>query len=127
MNESLAVNATISHYRILCRIGAGGMGEVYRAEDTKLGRRVAIKLLPTTSSCDGNANQRLIRQARAAAALDHPNICAISEVGGDGIDTYIVLQYVEGETLAATLKRPLSLAMNFEMGWSFCMAREYDT
>jgi serine/threonine-protein kinase len=70
----------LAHYRIINRLGAGGMGEVYVAEDTKLGRRVAIKVLPAESATDEDAQKRLIREARAAANLDHPNICAIHEV-----------------------------------------------
>jgi len=69
----------ISHYSILKKLGAGGMGEVYLAEDSKLNRKVAIKLLPTHSGTDETARRRLIREARAAASLDHPNICAIYE------------------------------------------------
>jgi serine/threonine protein kinase len=75
------VPQTISHYRILKKLGAGGMGEIYLAEDTILDRKVAIKFLPSESSSDVNANRRLIREAKSAATLDHPNICAIHEVG----------------------------------------------
>ena len=70
----------ISHYRIVKKLGAGGMGEVYLAEDTKPGRKVAIKSLAPDSVGDENARKRLLREARAAARLDHPNICAIHEV-----------------------------------------------
>lgn len=86
------------------------MGEVYLAEDTKLHRKVAIKLLPQESQADEQARKRLIREARAAARLDHPNICAIHEVNDQAERSYIVMQYVDGETLADRLRRkPLTL------------------
>ncbi len=95
----------ISHYSIIEKLGAGGMGEVYLAQDTRLGRKVAIKLLPPESMGNEQAKRRLLREARAAATLDHPNICAVHEVGEEAGQTFIVMQYVEGETLAARLKR----------------------
>lgn len=98
------VKQTISHYRIIKKLGAGGMGEVYLAEDTILDRKVAIKFLPSESSSDVNANRRLIREAKAAATLDHPNICAIHEVGEEGGRSFIVMQYLEGETLDCKIK-----------------------
>src|SRR5262245_13108120 len=87
------------------------MGEVYLAEDTRLGRRVAIKLLPAQAGTDEQARKRLLREARAAAMLDHPNICAVYEVGEEEGHRFIVMQYVDGETLAARIKRqPLELS-----------------
>src|SRR5262245_22717021 len=74
----------ILQYRVLGQLGSGGMGEVYLAEDTQLHRKVAIKLLPADAAADAQANGRLLREARAAARLDHPNICAIYEVGEAG-------------------------------------------
>src|SRR6185436_3667360 len=110
MTDALPDNTIISHYRILSRIGAGGMGEVYLAEDTNLNRRVAIKFLPAESTADEQANKRLVREAQAAAALDHPNICSVYEVGEVDNHTFIAMQYVEGETLASRLHRkPLEL------------------
>ena len=99
------VPTVISHYRILRRLGAGGMGEVYLAEDSLLGRKVAIKVLPARSMADEKARSRLIREARTAARLDHPNICAIHEVGEDQSLSFIVMQHVEGETLAERMGR----------------------
>lgn len=105
MNETLPVNSNISHYRILHKLGAGGMGEVYLAEDTQLGRNVAIKLLPPETVSDERARKRLVREARAVATLDHPNICSIYEVGEADGRSFIAMQYLEGETLDLRIKR----------------------
>ena len=105
MTAPLHIGKTISHYRILSRLGAGGMGEVYLAEDSRLDRKVAIKFLSAESASDEGAKKRLMREARAAAKLDHPNICAIYEVGEADGQTFIVMQYVEGETLTARFNR----------------------
>lgn len=94
------VSQFVSHYRIVKKLGAGGMGEVYLAEDSRLNRQVAIKLLPAKSTGDEQARKRLLREAQAAARLDHPNICAIHEVGQDSDTAFIVMQYIEGESLA---------------------------
>src|SRR6184192_1137979 len=105
MKESPTINTNISHYRILSKIGAGGMGEVYLAEDTLLDRKVAIKFLPERLVADEQARKRLVREARAAAKLDHPNICSIYEVSEDGGRSFIVMQHIEGETLDIRMKR----------------------
>jgi serine/threonine-protein kinase len=84
---------TISHYRIIKKLGEGGMGEVYLAEDAGLDRKVAIKVLPVESATDEDAKRRLVREARAAARLDHPNICPIYEVGEEAGRRFIVMQY----------------------------------
>jgi eukaryotic-like serine/threonine-protein kinase len=95
----------LGHYEIIEQIGAGGMGEVYLAQDMRLNRRVALKVLPAASLSNQEANQRLWREARAAAMLDHPHICSIHEISeADGCN-FIVMQYVVGETLAEKLKR----------------------
>src|SRR5712692_2208797 len=110
MNQELEVDTTLSHYRIVAKLGAGGMGEVYLAEDTKLARQVAIKVLPAGSIADERAHKRLIREAQSAATLDHPNICSIYEVGEEADTSFIVMQYVKGETLAARIQRnPMDL------------------
>ncbi|HEY0348359.1 MAG TPA: protein kinase [Pyrinomonadaceae bacterium] len=91
------------HYRIIEKLGSGGMGEVFLAQDTKLERKVAIKMLPAKSIDDAQAKKRLFREARAAATLDHPNICSIYDVNQDGDCLFIVMQYVEGQTLGMRL------------------------
>jgi serine/threonine-protein kinase len=99
MNKELAANATLSHYRIVSKIGAGGMGEVYQAQDTRLDRRVALKILPENFAGDAERMRRFEQEAKAASALNHPNILTIHEIGeGDG-KHYIATEYIEGETM----------------------------
>ena len=106
---TLPPGTRIGPYEILSALGAGGMGEVYLAEDTRLHRRVALKLLQAGTE-DESSRKRLLREARAAATLDHPNICAVFDVGDADGRGYIAMQYVEGETLASRLERePLAL------------------
>ena len=101
----------LGRYVIEAPLGAGGMGDVYLAEDTGLHRRVALKLLPAATADDDTARRRLVREAQAAAGLDHPNICTIYEVGEADGHSYIAMQYVDGETLAVRLRRgPLDLS-----------------
>ena len=98
----------IGHYRIIRKLGAGGMGQVFLAEDGKLGRKVAIKMLSETLAGSHQARERLINEARAAAALDHPNICSIHEVGEEDGHVFIVMQYIDGQSLAERIwKSPL--------------------
>jgi serine/threonine-protein kinase len=105
------LNQQLSHYKILTQLGAGGMGEVYLAQDTTLDRKVAIKVLPEKLVADEQARRRLVREARAAAILDHSNICSIYEVGEADGRSFIVMQYVGGETLDAQMKKkPLTLS-----------------
>jgi predicted ATPase/tRNA A-37 threonylcarbamoyl transferase component Bud32/Tfp pilus assembly protein PilF len=102
---ALLTGSRFGAYQIISLLGSGGMGEVYLAEDTRLLRKVAIKFLPAASMTDEQAKTRLLREARAAASLDHHNICAIFEVGEAQGRSFIVMQYVEGETLAAKMTR----------------------
>ncbi|MEK6322716.1 MAG: protein kinase [Acidobacteriota bacterium] len=113
----MALDGTrLGRYEIRSHIGAGGMGDVYLAEDTKLDRRVAIKFLRSESTADEQAKKRLVREARAAAKLDHPNICSIYEVAEEDGRSFIVMQYVEGETLASRMRnKTLELGECFEI------------
>ena len=111
------VGKQVGPYRILSRLGAGGMGEVFRAHDEKLGRDVALKVLPRELSNDPDRRARLLREARAAAALNYPNICTIHDVGeADGL-SYIAMEVIEGRPLSARLaERPVPLEELLRIG-----------
>ena len=112
----------LGHYRILERIGAGGMGEVYRAHDDALQRDVAIKVLPAATAGDEAARSRLLREARAAAALNHPHICTVYEVGEADGRTFIAMELIEGEPLDRMIPPGDGLPVDVVIGYGFQIA-----
>ena len=103
MNRELSANTILAHYRIVSKIGAGGMGEVYLAQDTKLDRKVALKILPPEFAEDAERMRRFVQEAKAASALNHPNIITIHEIGeSDGVH-YIATEFIDGTTLGDRL------------------------
>src|SRR5215471_7054080 len=121
----LNAGTKLGPYEILSHIGAGGMGEVYRARDTRLDRIVAIKILPSHLSENAEARQRFDREARTISSLNHPNICTLYDVGHqDGID-FLVMEYLEGETLADRLRKgALPVEQVLKCGMEICEGLE---
>jgi Tol biopolymer transport system component/predicted Ser/Thr protein kinase len=119
----LTSGTKLGPYEIQSPLGAGGMGEVYRARDTRLGRDIAIKVLPQHLSSNPDLKQRFEREARAISSLNHPHICTLHDVGHqDGVD-FLVMEYLEGETLAQRLKKgPLPLKETLKIGIEICEA-----
>src|SRR5437867_13006550 len=114
---SLTVGARLGPFEVVAPIGAGGMGEVYRARDTRLGRDVAVKVLPTHLSESAEARARFEREARVVSGLNHPHICVLHDLGRQGDVDYLVMELVEGEPLADRIARgPLPIAEVLRLG-----------
>ena len=122
---ALSVGTKLGPYEITGVVGAGGMGEVYRARDTRLGREVAIKVLPEAFARDAIRKERFEREAKTISSLNHPNICTLYDVGHQGGTDYLVMELLEGETLAQRLaKAPLSIPEMLRVGMEIADALE---
>ncbi|MGH9818739.1 MAG: protein kinase domain-containing protein, partial [Pyrinomonadaceae bacterium] len=129
MNRELEANTTLSHYRIVSKIGEGGMGEVFLAEDTRLGRRVALKVLPENIARDRDRLLRFEREAQAASALNHPNILTVHEFGEEQGIHFIASEYVKGRTLREIIEEggiPLSDSLEITLQIASALQAAHD-
>ena len=127
--KELRIGSRLSHYEVLARIAAGGMGVVYKARDTKLGRLVALKLLPQGTLADQTARARFLREAQNASSLNHPNIATIYEVGEDAGEIYIAMEFVEGRSLSAIIPGDgfaIETALRYGIEISAALAHAHD-
>src|SRR5215471_19369872 len=124
----IASGTRLGAYEIVSLLGAGGMGEVYRARDTRLDRTVALKILPPSLASDPQFRERFTREGRAISQIDHPNICSLYDVGEHDGTAYLVMQYLEGETLAARLAKgalPIGQALTIAIEIALALDRAH--
>src|SRR5262245_62087354 len=115
--QNSMIGKTVSHYRVTDKVGTGGMGVVYKAEDVRLHRHVALKFLPDSAGTDRETLERFRREARAASSLNHPHICIVHDIGEDRGQPFIVMEFLEGDTLDQLIDRGrLSLPEILELG-----------
>src|SRR5947199_520832 len=122
MKQELSTNATLSHYRIVSKIGEGGMGEVYLAQDTKLDRRVALKILPADVAAHPDRMKRFVQEAKTASALNHPNIITIHEIDETSSGHFIATEFIDGETLREREQQPLRLSESLDIATQIASA-----
>src|SRR5205809_4398954 len=118
----LGPGVTLSHYHIVSKIGAGGMGEVYLAQDTKLDRKVALKILPADVAAHPDRMKRFVQEAKAASALNHPNIITIHEIDETDSGHFIATEFIDGQTLREREQKPLQLSESLDIATQIASA-----